>query len=116
MGAVASGFADSVTLTSDNPRHESPQRILDAIVSGILQPPVAGLLVEPDRAKAIASTIRACHAEDVVLIAGKGHERVQEVAGDRLPFSDADHADRALDNWQVARVSRTQDGGHHAAA
>lgn len=116
MGAVASGFADSVTLTSDNPRHESPQRILDAIVSGISQPPVAGLLVEPDRAKAIASTIRACHAEDVVLIAGKGHERVQEVAGDRLPFSDADHAHRALDNWQVARVSRTQAGGHHAAA
>jgi UDP-N-acetylmuramyl-tripeptide synthetase len=116
MGAVASGLADIVTLTSDNPRHESPQRIVDEIVSGISQPPVAGLVVEPDRAKAIASTIGACRPEDVVLIAGKGHERVQEVAGDRLPFSDIDHAYRALDNWQVANMLRMQAGGHHAAA
>lgn len=93
MGAVAQRCADRVVLTSDNPRGESAEAILDAIASGLTTPPT---LRDADRARAIASVIARAAAADVVLIAGKGHEPYQEVAGVRHPFLDADHAARAL--------------------
>jgi UDP-N-acetylmuramoyl-L-alanyl-D-glutamate--2,6-diaminopimelate ligase len=92
MGAVASRLADRVVLTSDNPRSEDPQEILRDIEAGVDVPHWA----EPDRARAIASAVaQAAHA-DVVLLAGKGHEATQEIAGRRLPFSDAEAARAAL--------------------
>lgn len=93
MGAVAQRFADRIVLTSDNPRGESPQAILDAIGAGLSSPPA---LREADRARAIADTLARAEPADVVLIAGKGHESYQEIAGVRHPFLDADHAARAL--------------------
>ena len=93
MGAVAQRGADHVVLTSDNPRSEAPGAILDAIRAGMATPPRA---VEPDRARAIAGTVADAGPRDVVLIAGKGHEPYQEVAGRRLPFSDLEHAAAAL--------------------
>jgi UDP-N-acetylmuramyl-tripeptide synthetase len=93
MAAVAQARADRVVLTSDNPRHESPERILDDLVGGLTQPPA---LRDVDRARAIAWTVAQAQPADLILIAGKGHETYQEVRGERRPFSDAVHARAAL--------------------
>jgi UDP-N-acetylmuramoyl-L-alanyl-D-glutamate--2,6-diaminopimelate ligase len=92
MGAIASRLADGVMVTSDNPRSEEPLSIIAQIQSGM----AAVHLAEPDRARAIEKTIVAAEPADVVLVAGKGHENYQEVAGKRLPFSDAATARAAL--------------------
>ena len=86
MGAMAEQHADQVLLTSDNPRSESTQALIAQIAAGVSQP--SRLLVEPDRARAIAQALGAAGGHDVVLIAGKGHELYQEVCGQRLAFSD----------------------------
>ena len=93
MGEVATRFADRVVLTSDNPRSEDAQAILDDIRGGA---PEAEIIV--DRSAAIRRTIAAAHPADVVLIAGKGHESYQETAGIRHPFSDVAEACAALVN------------------
>jgi UDP-N-acetylmuramoyl-L-alanyl-D-glutamate--2,6-diaminopimelate ligase len=105
MGAVAQRLADRVVLTSDNPRGEAAQAILDAIADGLSAPPE---LREADRARAIADALARAESADVVLIAGKGHEPYQEIGGVRHPFLDADHAARAL--------ARRRSGGGHADA
>jgi UDP-N-acetylmuramoyl-L-alanyl-D-glutamate--2,6-diaminopimelate ligase len=97
MGTVAARLADRVLLTSDNPRHESPLAIIAAILEGA----GGAAEVEADRAKAIERAIGEASANDVVLIAGKGHEAYQDVAGARLPFSDAAHARAALTRWSA---------------
>ena len=83
-GRVAEKHADSVTVTSDNPRSEAPGAIIAAIVSGM----ASAANVEPDRAQAIRMTIATRQAADVVLLAGKGHEDYQEIKAQKLPFSD----------------------------
>ena len=93
MGAMAEQFADTVRVTSDNPRSESPQAIIDAIIAGMKRPPQ----IEIDRGRAIAAAIAEADARDVVLLAGKGHEPYQEVAGVRHPFSDIEQARLALE-------------------
>ena len=95
MGSVAAARADRVVLTSDNPRGEDPQAIVESIRDGIGNVS-SDCVVELDRAKAIDSAIASADAADVVLIAGKGHEGFQEIAGRRLPFSDAAVAGAAL--------------------
>jgi UDP-N-acetylmuramyl-tripeptide synthetase len=91
MGEVATHHADRVVLTSDNPRSEDQQAILDQIGVGA---PTAEIIV--DRGEAIRRTLLSAHPAEVVLIAGKGHESYQEIAGVRRPFSDATHARLAL--------------------
>jgi len=93
MGAVASRLADRVVLTSDNPRGEDPQAIIAQILPG-----APGAAVEVDRARAIAQTVLGAQVRDVILIAGKGHEEYQEIAGRKLPFSDQKIATIALEN------------------
>ncbi len=93
MGAVAEQLADRVLLTSDNPRGESPGAIIDAIATGMRAPPA----VEPDRALAIRRAVLEAAVNDVVLLAGKGHEPYQEIAGVRQPFADLDQARQALE-------------------
>ena len=95
MGAVASRHADAITVTSDNPRGEDPAAIIAEITAAI---PVAHEAIE-DRRTAIERTIASASADDVVLIAGKGHETHQEIAGRRLPFSDALEVQEALARW-----------------
>jgi UDP-N-acetylmuramyl-tripeptide synthetase len=92
MGAVAAQLADRVVLTSDNPRGEDPAAIIAAIAAGVQR----DCHIEPDRGRAIAAAIAAAADEDVVLLAGKGHESYQEVRGARLPFSDEAAARSAL--------------------
>ena len=99
MGAIAERLADHVMLTSDNPRSEKPQAIIAAIAAGMRRVPVA----EVDRARAIADVVSAANARDVVLIAGKGHEPYQEIAGVRTPFSDIECARLSLAAWPGQR-------------
>ncbi len=97
MGAIAEQLADRVVVTSDNPRSEDPLAIIAAIHSGIKR--TVGS--EPDRAKAIATAIAQAGARDVILIAGKGHEPYQEIAGVRHPFSDLAVARSSLSEWHA---------------
>jgi UDP-N-acetylmuramoyl-L-alanyl-D-glutamate--2,6-diaminopimelate ligase len=93
MGAIAERLADHVVLTSDNPRHEDPLLILAEVRAGLHAEPVA---LVADRAQAIALAVQRAAPQDVVLIAGKGHEDYQEVAGVKRPFLDSDVAGHAL--------------------
>jgi UDP-N-acetylmuramoyl-L-alanyl-D-glutamate--2,6-diaminopimelate ligase len=95
MGAIAGKRADRVVVTSDNPRSEKPEAIIAQILRGL--PPCATVEVQQDRARAIAHTVAAAQPQDVVLLAGKGHEDSQEIAGVKTPFSDLAHARQALD-------------------
>ncbi|MDT9000265.1 UDP-N-acetylmuramoyl-L-alanyl-D-glutamate--2,6-diaminopimelate ligase [Paucibacter sp. APW11] len=94
MGAIAARLAARVIITSDNPRHEVPEQILADIEAGL--DAAAPRLVLADRRAAIAQAVLEADARDVVLVAGKGHEDYQEIAGERLPFSDVDEARLAL--------------------
>lgn len=94
MAAAAEALAQHLCLTSDNPRSEDPLTILAHMQAGLAHPDLAH--IEPDRARAIARQIALADADDVVLIAGKGHETTQEVAGVKHPFSDQAHALAAL--------------------
>jgi UDP-N-acetylmuramoyl-L-alanyl-D-glutamate--2,6-diaminopimelate ligase len=94
MGAIAAGGADRVVVTSDNPRSENPQAIVDAIVAGIADRARVEVIV--DRRLAIAQAVVEASPRDVIVLAGKGHEDYQEIAGVRHPFSDVDEATQAL--------------------
>jgi UDP-N-acetylmuramoyl-L-alanyl-D-glutamate--2,6-diaminopimelate ligase len=92
MGRIASELADVAILTSDNPRSEDPQAIVDEILAGV----VSEVEVELDRRRAIERALELAGPGDVVVIAGKGHEQGQEVAGRMLPFDDRAVAREAL--------------------
>ena len=94
MGRIAAELADHVVVSSDNPRSESPEAIVAQILVGI--PASAGADVQVDRARAIMQTVWASAPEDVVLLAGKGHETYQDIAGEKLPFDDREWARLAL--------------------
>lgn len=93
MGAAAEANADRLVITSDNPRSETPFRIVSDIRAGLTREP---WLTELDRAQAIGSAVAAALPTDVILVAGKGHEAYQEIAGVRHPFSDAEVVQAAL--------------------
>jgi UDP-N-acetylmuramoyl-L-alanyl-D-glutamate--2,6-diaminopimelate ligase len=97
MGEVAARLSDVAILTSDNPRYEDPGAIIEQVLGGISggreNPHVK---VEPDRREAIRRVLDAARPGDVVVLAGKGHETYQEIAGQRLPFDDAVEARHAL--------------------
>lgn len=94
MGRIAEEGADEVWLTSDNPRSEPAAEIVAQILRGLRHPDAA--FVELDRALAIAHALNVAEPRDVVLLAGKGHERYQDIAGKRYEFSDSAHALAAL--------------------
>ena len=94
MAAAAEREAARLVLTSDNPRSEDPLQILHDMQAGLTEPVRA--LVEPDRREAIRAAIWQADTRDVVLIAGKGHETYQEMAGERRPFSDVTEGRNAL--------------------
>jgi len=94
-------MSDICIVTSDNPRSEDPEAIIEQIVQGASSGP-AELLVQPDRRAAITLAIDAAEPGDVVLIAGKGHESGQEVAGLVTPFDDRDVARQVLGTRRAA--------------
>jgi UDP-N-acetylmuramoyl-L-alanyl-D-glutamate--2,6-diaminopimelate ligase len=104
MGAIAERLADAVVVTSDNPRSENAASIIDQIVAGMTEPGAVRRI--EDRANAILHAVRDAAREDVVLLAGKGHEATQEIMGKKRAFSDQDHARLAL----AARVTHSRGG------
>ena len=113
MGAAAASLADVAILTSDNPRSEDPLAILAAMLGGVLSVPRSErgrVIVEPDRAAAIGQAVALAAPGDVIVVAGKGHETGQYVAGAVLPFDDRQVTAEALerqaksqDSWTVTR-------------
>ena len=99
MAAAAEAGADQVLLTSDNPRSESPEAIVAAMVQGLRRP--QSVQIQLDRALAIDEALAQAAAQDVVLVAGKGHESEQEILGVRHPFSDVAQARMALQRRAV---------------
>ncbi|MGA9421502.1 MAG: UDP-N-acetylmuramoyl-L-alanyl-D-glutamate--2,6-diaminopimelate ligase, partial [Rhodanobacteraceae bacterium] len=95
MGAIAETFADCIIVTDDNPRDESGDAVVAGIVAGLARP--GNARVERDRGRAITLAIGRAAAGDVVLIAGKGHESTQEIAGVERPFDDTRVARSALE-------------------
>ncbi len=98
MAQIAQADADVVIVTDDNPRSEDGDAIVADILAGFADR--SAVSVERDRARAIARAVGHAGADDIVLIAGKGHEPYQEVAGVRLPFDDTAVAAAALATWQ----------------
>ncbi|HLX77951.1 MAG TPA: UDP-N-acetylmuramoyl-L-alanyl-D-glutamate--2,6-diaminopimelate ligase, partial [Acidimicrobiales bacterium] len=109
MGEVASRLADVVVLTTDNPRSEDPDVIIDEIRAGVGG--AATVVVEPDRKAAIAGALRAAHPGDVVVVAGKGHETTQEFANESIVFDDRDVVRSELKriDWRARRAEREDD-------
>lgn len=97
MGAAVERHADHVVLTDDNPRSEDPAQITTDICSGIRQP--ALVHIEHDRAHAIAHALRSAGPDDIVLVAGKGHETMQQVGNRSLPFSDRERVQALAREW-----------------
>jgi UDP-N-acetylmuramoyl-L-alanyl-D-glutamate--2,6-diaminopimelate ligase len=99
MGKAAGAASDVCVLTSDNPRSEDPQAIINDVLPGLeegIRESGAIYVVEPDRARAIAAILAQARPHDIVLIAGKGHEKTQTVGAQALPFDDADVAAKCL--------------------
>jgi UDP-N-acetylmuramoyl-L-alanyl-D-glutamate--2,6-diaminopimelate ligase len=98
MGKIASDYASAVVVTSDNPRDEAP----DSIIQDILKGMHGNFAIEEDRAKAISIGILTAKPSDIVLIAGKGHEDYQEIAGKKHHFSDVEQAKDVLNKYAKA--------------
>ena len=96
MASIAEKQADLIFLTSDNPRTEDPQAILNDMIQGLAKPQHA--VVEVERRQAIRQAIEAAQTGDVVLIAGKGHETYQIIGQQVLHFDDREEAQKCLEN------------------
>lgn len=96
MGAAAAQHADRLIVTDDNPRSEDPQAITDEILSGLTAESRAGTRVIHDRAEAIRTAVREAAADDVIVLAGKGHETTQTYGREARPFSDREFVARLL--------------------
>ena len=97
MAKIACDLSDLVILTSDNPRDEDPDEILDQMESGISPAKSSSALRITDRKMAIKTAVTISNDKDIILIAGKGHEQYQEIKGKRLPFSDKEILKSYLD-------------------
>jgi UDP-N-acetylmuramoyl-L-alanyl-D-glutamate--2,6-diaminopimelate ligase len=99
MGEIAEKYSDLCIITSDNPRTEDPDKIIAAIVAGLKQPQRA--LIEPDRRKAIEKAIELANPDDIILIAGKGHETYQIFSHRTIPFDDLKIAQEICNTQKV---------------
>jgi UDP-N-acetylmuramoyl-L-alanyl-D-glutamate--2,6-diaminopimelate ligase len=108
MGATAAELADLAVVTSDNPRSEDPDAIIEQIVAGARDG--AHLVIEPDRGAAISTALAMAEPGDVVLVCGKGHEPGQEIGGRLLPFDDADAVRTSLSRILGSRPGQEEIG------
>ena len=103
MGEVAARLADVVYVTSDNPRGEDPDAIIDDIMEGLQADPDRVTRVT-DRREAIGLAVRRARPKDTLLLAGKGHENYQIIGQRILPFSDVDELTRAIEQRMEEKV------------
>lgn len=106
MAAIAETLADQVWVTDDNPRTEESAQIIQDICAGFADATV--IAIQPDRAKAIAQALAASGPDDVVLVAGKGHETWQEVKGQKSYFNDVEQVEIALDALGCGKPLRSE--------
>ena len=97
MGAIAEKLADKIVITSDNPRTEDPQTIITDIIAGLKSVNTESVIVEPDRGAAIALLKTIANNNDVVLIAGKGHENYQILKDRTIHFDDREEARKVFE-------------------
>jgi UDP-N-acetylmuramoyl-L-alanyl-D-glutamate--2,6-diaminopimelate ligase len=102
MARVAEQLADTIVVTSDNPRTEDPGAIIGEVLAGFEDPGSERITVEPDRKKAIELAIGNARPDDIVLLAGKGHETYQIIGTKKLDFSDKDIARQCLKERQCS--------------
>ncbi len=88
MGAAAAEFSNKVILTADNPRSEDPVTIIQEMLDGVQSSDRMKVLSIPDRREAIRTAVMMAREEDIILLAGKGHEKYQEIKGVKMPFDD----------------------------
>lgn len=88
MARIATQYSDLVILTSDNPREEDPYMILEEMEAGVAEEDQEKVLIIEDRRQAIKTAVKMSQENDVVLVAGKGHEKYQEIKGKKIPFDD----------------------------
>jgi UDP-N-acetylmuramoyl-L-alanyl-D-glutamate--2,6-diaminopimelate ligase len=103
MGAMAARLSDAIVVTSDNPRSEDPERIVDDIVAGVTQVATPWTR-DTDRRRAIDSAVEGARAGDVVVVAGKGHEQYQVIGSQSVPFDDVAVSREALARRRAART------------
>lgn len=109
MGAAAARLSDTAVLTSDNPRGEDPLAILAAMIAGAAEVPVherGDVLIDSDRAAAIAAAVARARPGDTVLVAGKGHEQGQDIAGVVRPFDDRQVLRAAIERAAIENNSQ----------
>ena len=106
MGRVADQYADKVIITNDNPRFEAPEEIAQQIVKAVS----GDVEVELDRRRAIATSIIQADKQDIVLIAGKGHENYQIIGSNAIAFSDQEEALAALETAQINHSASIEGG------
>lgn len=99
MAQIATKYADWTVLTSDNPRSEDPQAIIDDMIAGLAGVEAERYVAEPDRREAIFQAVQRANSEDVILIAGKGHETYQIIGSQVLPFDDREVAKEAISKY-----------------
>ena len=103
MGAIATKLSDVVVITSDNPRDEDPDAIINEIVSGASR---NNFVVEPNRRSAIKKAVEIAEAGDILLLAGKGHEDYQLIKGVKHRFSDREEAEEAIKEKLEGRINK----------
>jgi len=96
MAAVACNLSNQVILTADNPRSENPDAIIEDMLAGLDPVQKKKVLVITDRAQAIKTACRLANTNDIVLVAGKGHEKYQEIKGEKFPFDDLEELKQSL--------------------
>ena len=96
MAQVACDLSTHVIITSDNPRSEDPDKIIEDMLSGLDQDQKNKVLVITDRRQAIMTSAKLAKAYDIILVAGKGHEKYQEIKGNKLPFNDVEELKKSL--------------------
>ncbi|TDR30832.1 UDP-N-acetylmuramoyl-L-alanyl-D-glutamate--2,6-diaminopimelate ligase [Hydromonas duriensis] len=102
MGEIAARIADRVVVTSDNPRTEEPSAIVAAVAAGT-QSGQAQVAVEIERRMAIDRAIQDARSQDVILVAGKGHEAYQDIMGVKHPYSDLEQVQQAIQKWSLEK-------------
>ena len=99
MAKVAQDLADKVIVTNDNPRTENPDSIINDILAGFTNVSADTVSVEPDRTKAIEMAIASASPNDIILIAGKGHENYQILGREKIHFSDTETARKCINSY-----------------
>ena len=98
MGRIASTLSDKVIFTSDNPRNEDPEKIIEQIESGVPAEHFKKYIIISSRLQAIKTACQLAHKGDIILVAGKGHETYQDIKGKRFDFDDARELKKHLQN------------------